>query len=155
MTVLRASQRLRESWVTMYRPCCTTASESQRIKSQKGCTEKGCWPHPRVHSLSRGGSGDHCRYPEDRVPPRTIINSRQRLPPPGWGQLRGYHVSPRLRLLPPSSSGPATCPHGSGFRLPARGSSGAVTCHLGSNTHHLAHGSSGAATCPDDRFYRL
>jgi hypothetical protein len=53
------------------------------------------------------------------------------------------------------SSGAATCPSGSSFRLLARGSSRAATCHLGSNTHHLAHGSSGAATCPEDRFCRL
>jgi hypothetical protein len=101
MTVPRASQCPHESWVAMYQPCCTTTSESQRIKTQKGYAGKGCWTHPRVHSLSRGGPGGHGRYPEDRVPPRTSIKSRQQLPPPGWGQLQGCHVSPRLWLLPP------------------------------------------------------
>jgi hypothetical protein len=132
-----ASKRPRESWVVTCRPCCTTASESHRIKAQKGCAGKGCWPHPWVHSLSRGGPGGHCRYPEDRVPPRTSIKSRQCLLPPDWGQLRA-----------------ATCPRGSGSRLLARGSSGAATCHLGSSSHLLAQGSSGAAMCPEDGFYR-
>jgi hypothetical protein len=44
MTIPRASQHPRKSWVTTYQPCCTTASESQHIKTQKGCTGKGCWP---------------------------------------------------------------------------------------------------------------
>jgi hypothetical protein len=149
VTVPRASQRPRESWVATYRPCCTAASESQRIKTQKGCAGKGCWPHPWVRSLSRGGPGGHCRYPEDRIPSHTSIKSRQRLPPLGWGQLRGCHVSPRLRL---SARGRHVPPPGN--RLPARGSSEAITCHLGSSTHHLAHGSSGAATCPEDGFCR-
>jgi hypothetical protein len=98
MMVPRASQRLHESWVTTYQPCCATASQSQCIKTQKCCVGKGCWPHPQVRSLSRGGPGGHCRYPEDRVPPHTSFKSRQWLPPPGWGQLWGCHVSPRLRL---------------------------------------------------------
>jgi hypothetical protein len=84
---------------------------------------KGCWPHPRVRSLSRGGPGGQCRYPEDRVPPHTSSKSRQKIrrahmptcpmaPDPasrlgvavgpsrvpvtlplGSGQLRGHHVS--------------------------------------------------------------
>jgi hypothetical protein len=82
---------------------------------------KGCWPHPRVHSLSRGGPEGHCRYPEDRVPPCTSYESRRktrwacvsrgsgsrlpaqgapepprapwpRLPSPGSGQLQSRHV---------------------------------------------------------------
>jgi hypothetical protein len=102
-TVSRASQCPRESWVATYQSCYTTASESQCIKTQKGCVGKGCWPHPRVRSLSRGGPGGHCRYPKDRVTPHTSIKSRQWLPPPGWGQLWGRHVSPRLWLPPPGS----------------------------------------------------
>jgi hypothetical protein len=39
---------------------------------------KRCWPHLRVCCLPRGGSGDHCRYPTDRVPPFTSFKSRQR-----------------------------------------------------------------------------
>jgi hypothetical protein len=73
------------------------------MKTQKGCAGKGCWPHRWIRSLSRGGPGGHCRYPEDRVPPCTSFKSRQRLPPLGWGQLRGCHVSPRLWLPPPVS----------------------------------------------------
>jgi hypothetical protein len=95
-----------------------------------------------------------CWYPEDRVPLRTSIKSRQRLPPPGWGQLWGCHVSPRLWLPARGSCGAVTCPRGSGSRLPARGSSGDATCRLGSSTHHLAHGSSGSTMCPEDRFCR-
>jgi hypothetical protein len=45
-----------------------------------------------------------CRYPDDRVLPRTSIKSRQWLLPPDWGQLWGCHISPRLRL-PPLGSG--------------------------------------------------
>jgi hypothetical protein len=89
------------------------------------------------------------------VPSRTSIKSRQRLPPPGWGQLQGCHVSPRLWLPPPGSwqlRGRHVPPW---LWLPTRGSSGAATCHLGSSTHHLAHGSSEAATCPEDGFYKL
>jgi hypothetical protein len=115
--VPRASQRPCESWVTTYQPHCTTASESQHIKTQKGYAGKECWPHLRVHSLSQGGPGGHCRYPEDRVPPRTSFKPRQRLPPPGSGQLRGRHVSPWL-----------------GLSLPARGSSWAATCPRGSDS---------------------
>jgi hypothetical protein len=81
-----------------------------------------------------------CRHPKDRLPPRTIFKSRQRLPPPGLGQLWGRHVSPRFisHLLTWGSSGAATCPHGSGSRLPARGNSRTAMCHLGSSTHLLA-----------------
>jgi hypothetical protein len=82
MMVQRASQRPCKSLVATYQPCCTTALEFQHIKTQKGYAGKGCWPHPWVHSLSRGGPGGHCRYPEDRVPLRTSFKSRQQLPPP-------------------------------------------------------------------------
>jgi hypothetical protein len=78
---------------------------------------KGCWHHPRVHRLSRDGPEGHCRYPKDRVPPRTNSKLRQkagqlrgrrvfprlRCPPPGSGQLRGHHVSPWFQLPPPDS----------------------------------------------------
>jgi hypothetical protein len=66
-----------------------------------------------------GWTRGHCRYPEDRVPPRTSFESRQRLQllPPGEGQLRGCHVSPWLRLSARGSSGAATYPHDSGSLL--------------------------------------
>jgi hypothetical protein len=122
VTVLRASQRPRESWVATYRSCCTAASESQRIKTEKGCAGKGCWPHPRVRSLSWGGPRGHCRYPEDRVPPRTSIKSRQRLPPPKLGAAPGLPCVPvapapasRLKTAPglpcvPVAPAPASRP---------------------------------------------
>jgi hypothetical protein len=42
-------------------------------------TKRGAeeFPHLRVHSLSRGGSMSHCRYPADRVPLHTSLKSRQ------------------------------------------------------------------------------
>jgi hypothetical protein len=97
-----------------------------------------------------------CRYPEDRVPPRISIKSRQRLPPLGWAELRGA-TCPRdsgSRLPAWGSSRAATCPRCSGSHLPAWGSSRAITCHLGSSTHHLAYGSSGAATCSEEGICR-
>jgi hypothetical protein len=110
---------------------------------------KGCWPHPRVRSFSRGGPGGHYRYPEDWVPPRTSSKSRQktgrgcvptcpkaRLSPPSSGQLRGHRVSPWLRLLP-------------------QGSSGATACCLGYSTRLLAQGCFRAATCPVSGLYKL
>jgi hypothetical protein len=119
VTVPRASQRPRELWVTTYQPCCITASKSQHIKTRKGCVGKGCWPHPRVRSLSRGGPG----YP--RVQALSQDNSSRsrlraspgppRVPaardstgvttcPSGLGQLRGWHVSLRLQH-PPCGAG--------------------------------------------------
>jgi hypothetical protein len=66
-------------------------------------------------------------------------------------------MSPWFRLPPPSlgSSGAATCPRGSGSRLPARDGSGAATRRLGSGTCLLAQGSFKAATCPEDELYKL
>jgi hypothetical protein len=130
MTIPRASQRPHESWVATYQPCCTTASESQRIKTQKGCVGKGCWPDPRIRSLSRGGPGGHCRYPEDRVPPRTSIKSRQWLPPPGSGQLQGRHVPLRLRLPPPSPGQLWGHPVSPGLQHPPSGSGQLRSYHV-------------------------
>jgi hypothetical protein len=151
MMVLRASQRPRESRVTTYQPRCTTTLKSQHIKTQNGCAGKGCWPHPRVRSLSRGGPGGHCRYPEDRVPPRTSFKSRQRLPPPaegsfevvtcphGSGSYSWLGAAPGLPRVPvarppaPGSEqlrGRNVSPR-LGLPLPARGSSGAVMCPHG------------------------
>jgi hypothetical protein len=58
---------------------------------------KGCWPHPRVRSLSQGSLGGHCRYPEDRVP-RVQASSQDN----------------GSRLPDEGSSEAATCPHGLG-----------------------------------------
>jgi hypothetical protein len=72
-------------------------------ETQIGCTGKGCWSHPRVRSLSRSGPGGHCRYPEDRVPPRTSSNSRQktrRARMPTCPKAQGPPCVPRLRAAP-------------------------------------------------------
>jgi hypothetical protein len=106
--VPRASQRPRESWVTTYQLCCTTASESQHIKTQKGCGGKGCWPHLRIHSLSRGGPGAtvstlRTGYPRiqalshdngSRLPAKG--SSEATVCPRGSAQHRGRHVPPWL-----------------------------------------------------------
>jgi hypothetical protein len=77
----------------------------------------------------------NCRYPEYRVP-----------------HIQASSQDNGSRLSAQESSGAATCPRGSGSRLPTRWSSRAATWHLDSSTHHLAHGSSGVATCPKDEF---
>jgi hypothetical protein len=97
--VPQVSQRPCESWVTMYQSCYTTASESEHIKTQKGCAGKGCCPHPQVHSLSWGGLGGHCRYPEDGYP-RVQASSQD----------NGSHLPAE------GSSKAAMCPHGSSSR---------------------------------------
>jgi hypothetical protein len=62
---------------------------------------------PRVHYLSRGEPGGHCRYPEDQVLPRTSSRSRQKA-------RHANHTPPRVVNL--------------SMNRTARGSSGAVTC---------------------------
>jgi hypothetical protein len=62
---------------------------------------------PRVHCLSRGGPGGHCRYPADQVPPRTSSKSRQKA-------RHANHTLPRVINL--------------SMNRTARGSSGAATC---------------------------
>jgi hypothetical protein len=91
--------------------------QNSNIQDTERLHGKGCWPHPRARSLSWGGPGGHCRYPKDRVPPRTSSKSRQkpgqlrscRMSPQLWhplpvsGQLRGRHVSSRLQHQPSGS----------------------------------------------------
>jgi hypothetical protein len=142
MTVPRASQRPRESWVATYQSCCTTASKSQHIKTQKSCAGKGCWPHPRVRNLSRGGPG------------ATVGTLRT-----GYPRVQASSQDNGSRLPAEGSSEASMCPRGSGSRSwlgaaprpprapAARRSTEAVTCHVGFSTHLLAQGNSGAATC--------
>jgi hypothetical protein len=77
-------------------PCCTTASKSQCTKLRKDAQER-CWPHPWVCSLSRGGPGGHCRYPENRVPPYTSFESRRRI---GHARMPLCPVAPAPRGAP-------------------------------------------------------
>jgi hypothetical protein len=88
--------------------------QNPNVQDSKRLHGKGCWPHPWVRSLFRGGSKSHCRYPEDRVPPRTSSKSKQKTsrarvpacpkaPAPTSRQLQGRRVSPQLRLPPPDS----------------------------------------------------
>jgi hypothetical protein len=69
---------------------------------------KRCWPHLRVCCLPRGGSGDHCRYPTDRVQPFTSFKSRQR----GGRATTCHHVSRSTEICLPAEVGSeaTTCP---------------------------------------------
>jgi hypothetical protein len=118
-------------------PCICHATPPLRNPNVQ-CSErlygKGCWSHPRVHNLSRGGSGGHCRYLEDQVPPRTSFESRQKT--------RRMHMPACLVALAPASqaqgsSGAATCPV-----APSPGSAQLRSRHVfhGSSSHHQAPG---------------
>jgi hypothetical protein len=121
------------------------------------------WPHLRVRSLSRGGPGNHCRYPVDQIPPRISSKSRRRArcalshahmsmtsDYATWhGQLRCYHTScgtssgllARAARVPPRVPWP---------QLPSSGLGQLGCCHAsrGASSRLLAQDSSGAATCP-------
>jgi hypothetical protein len=107
----RTSQRPRESWVATYQPCWTTASKSQRIKTQKGCAGKGCWPHSWVHNLSWGGPG------------ATVGTLRT-----GYPCVQASSQDNGSRLLARGSSGATTCHLGSSTHLLTQDNSGAATC---------------------------
>jgi hypothetical protein len=82
-----------------------------------------------------------------------ISKLRQQLLPPTGGSSEAimYLCGSGSCLSARGSSGVATCPCGSDFRLPAQ----AVTCHLRSSNHLLAHGSSEAVMCLEDGLCRL
>jgi hypothetical protein len=83
-----------ESWCVMVPPCAPniTMSHADRglpcichappsprnpnVQNLERPHGKGCWPHPRVRSLSRCGPGGHCWYLEDRIHPCTTSKSR-------------------------------------------------------------------------------
>jgi hypothetical protein len=67
-------------------------TNKQRLNLRKVVQEKRCWPHRRVHSLSRGGLRGRCQYPADWVPPRTGFKTRQRI----MHALMHFHVPPQL-----------------------------------------------------------
>jgi hypothetical protein len=52
--------------------------QQSRPSFRKSTWGKRCWPHLRVHCLSRGGPGSHCCYPADRVPSGTCFRPRQK-----------------------------------------------------------------------------
>jgi hypothetical protein len=149
VTVPRASQRPCESWVTMHQPRYTTASKSQHIKTQKVCAGKGCWPHPRVCILSRGG------------PEATVGTLRT-----GYPRVQVSSQDNGSRLLAEGSSEAATCPRGLGShsqlgvapgpprvptaRAPAPSSGQLQGRHVSPQLGlpFLARGSSGAAKYP-------
>jgi hypothetical protein len=146
----------------------TPPPRNPNVQNSERLHGKGCWPHPRVHSLSRGGPGGHCRNPEDRIPPRTSSKSRRktrrahmprvpRLPSPSTGQLRSRHVP---RGSSSHHQGPwqlrdCHVPHGPGSRLLAQDNSGTATCLVAPAPATKSHGSSGTATCPVTPISRL
>jgi hypothetical protein len=120
------------------------------------------WPHLRVRSLSRGGPGNHYRYPVDQIPPRTSSKSRRRVrcalshahmsmtsDYATWhGQLRCYHTScgtssgllARAARVPPRVPWPQLLSSG-------LGQLGCYHVSRGASSRLLAQDSSGAATC--------
>jgi hypothetical protein len=82
--------------------------EYQDAKFQKNSAGKEMLAPPRVHYLSRGGPGGHCRYPEDQVPPRTSSRSRQKARHANHTPLRVVNLS--MNRMAQASSGTATCP---------------------------------------------
>jgi hypothetical protein len=82
--------------------------EYQDAKFQKNSAGKEMLAPPRVHYLSRGGPGGHCRYPEDRVPPRTSSRSRQKVRHANHTPLSVVNLS--MNRVAQASSGTATCP---------------------------------------------
>jgi hypothetical protein len=119
---------------------------------------------PRVHCLSRGGPGGHCRYPKDQVPPRTSSKSRQKV-------RHANHMLPRVVNLSMNrtargSSGAAMCPTAPApaaqpgaapgpprvlrvqLPLPSLGQLRGRHVSCGSGSRCPARGSTGAATCP-------
>jgi hypothetical protein len=96
---------------------------NSNVQSSERLHGEGCWPHPRVRSLSRGGPKSHCRYPEDQVPPCTSSKSKMK-------DKTSAHacVSRDTHLL-------------------AQGSSEAVTCLVAPAPTTRAPDSSGTATC--------
>jgi hypothetical protein len=111
----RTTQHLRESWVATYQLCCTTASESQHIKTQKGYAGKGCWPHPWVHGLSLGGPGATVGTLRTGCP----RGSDSRLPARGSSRATTCHLGYNTHLLAQDSSRATTCPEDGLYRLQA------------------------------------
>jgi hypothetical protein len=82
--------------------------EYQDAKFQKNSVGKEMLAPPRVHYLSRGGPGGHCRYPEDQVPPHTSSRSRQKARHANHTPLCVVNLN--MNRMAQASSGTATCP---------------------------------------------
>jgi hypothetical protein len=132
--------------------------------SKKNSARKEMLAPPRVRYLSRGGSGGHCQYPENRVPPRTSSGSRQKVRHANHTPLGVVNLS--MNRVAQASSGTAAClvasapaarpgaapgpPRVLRPQLPLSGPGQLrgrrVSCGLSSRCP--ARGSSGAAACP-------
>jgi hypothetical protein len=84
-----------------------TTTPTARVRFQKSYVGKIYWLHLRVHDLTRGGPRAHCRYPEDRVPLRTIFKSTQGAARAAMHCHVSYSFGPHL--LAREGSGAATC----------------------------------------------
>jgi hypothetical protein len=119
---------------------------------------------PRVHYLSRGGPGGHCRYPEDQVPLRTSSSSKQKaghanhMPPSvvnlsmnrtarGSSRAATCHAAPAPAAQPGAAPGPP-CVLRTQLPLPSPGQLRGRHVPCSSSSRCPARGSSGAATCP-------
>jgi hypothetical protein len=138
--------------------------EYQDAKFQKNSAGKEMLAPPRVRYLSQGGLGGHCRYPEDRVPPRTSSRSGQKVRHANHTPLSV--VNPSMNRVAQASSGTATCPAdpaptarpGAAPRpprvlrtqlpLPDPGQPRGRHVSRGPSSRCTAQGSSGAAACP-------
>jgi hypothetical protein len=89
--------------------------ENESTRSDEAIWRKICWLHLRVRSLSRGGTGGHCRHPADRVP----LYACSKLGPETRCAMTRRHVS-----------------HGFRSRLPSRESSVATTCQIALSSLH-------------------
>jgi hypothetical protein len=135
-----------------------------RCKVPKNSAGKEMLTPPRVHYLSRGGPGGHCRYPEDQVPPHTSSRSKQKVKHANHTPLRVVNLS--MNRPARGSSGAATCPVGPApiarpgaapgpprvlrhqLPLPSPGQLRGRHVSYGTSSRCLARGSSGAATSP-------
>jgi hypothetical protein len=117
--------------------------QNPNVQNSERLHGKGCWPHPRVRSLFRGGPGGHCRYPEDWIPPCTSSKSRQKI---RWVHMTACSTTPVSwhRVAP----GAATCLVAPAPATRTHGSSGTATCPQSFNSRLLAQDSSKAATYP-------
>jgi hypothetical protein len=138
--------------------------EYQDAKFQKNSVGKEMLAPPRVRYLSRGGPGGHCRYPEDRVPPRTSSRSRQKARHADHTPLRVVNLSTSCPAR--GSSGAATCPAAPAptarlraapgpprvlqpqLPLPGPGQLQGRHVSCGTSSRCPARGRSGAAMCP-------
>jgi hypothetical protein len=110
----------------------TTASNPTNTNIIKVARGKIYWPHLRVHCVSRGGLGGHCRYIGDRVLLHTRLKSSPTMPDPASRHMRALtslHI-PWRQTRPPDTEG-LRCHHVSHSvrpHMPARKGSGVTMC---------------------------